>query len=260
MTKTELEKKKRQTWAEVEKDYGLHIPPKARREAEKLFFDGRCDEEDEWKEFESCLPDYIPLMEACLLSGVKRTTSQQSEGEAEVRRKYQKSFERRLHLVSFVADCTLNLNNWADGTLKPDERIKWKKICAEWNRKCPYDSMSLNVLKVEYYRGRNEKDIQREYYSRKYEEWRPAFEQLACQFGQLGRQIEESMRPLCESLYKIGKLWAKAVKTIDPSLDPSHFRVSDLLQRLVSILWEIKKQKEVKDDETDRNSTEVRYQ
>jgi hypothetical protein len=81
--------------------------------------------------------------------------------------KKRKCFERRLHLVTFISDELLSVRNWSNRTIIPRSRINWKVLNLKWNKKNPFDAMTVPVMKAEYYRARKEDGIQQEYFNRK---------------------------------------------------------------------------------------------
>lgn len=58
------------------------------------------------------------------------------------KKRYRKCFERRFYLIDFVAGRNTETN-----------RISWKRTVSDWNKAHPSDTMSLPVLKAEYYRA-----------------------------------------------------------------------------------------------------------
>ena len=93
------------------------------------------------------------VMALSTVPSIKVKSSIDGNGEKPNPKKiYRKCFERRFYLVHFTNQ------SWArdhEGSV----RFNWKRILDEWNKAHPSDTMSLSVLKVEYYRAIEENGL-----------------------------------------------------------------------------------------------------
>lgn len=167
----DFKKEKQAELRKQERQWGIHVPDSVRRLMEDMA--GAVHDDDDLEYFKSTLTDYMTLIAAVLghhMVNDKKRHSANELGEATNRKRYQRSFEKRLHLVGFVSAKVLGLENLVDWSFTPHKRIKWGQVCNKWNKEHPYDLMTPAVLKATYYRAITEADIQREYFNRRYRE------------------------------------------------------------------------------------------
>ncbi|MFC2034880.1 hypothetical protein ACFLUJ_02030 [Chloroflexota bacterium] len=82
-----------------------------------------------------------------------KPSTNRSEEQPKTKKTYHNPLQRRLHLIDFV---------WkAKGRIRA--RANWKRITIQWNKEHPYDQKTQAVLKVEYYRARNDSDVMKNY-------------------------------------------------------------------------------------------------
>jgi len=128
------------------------------------------DLETDLKDFDAFVQERLEFLRLCRESFSQGGNgnflqSLTDAGDKITKKKYRKCFERRLHLVEFVAGSVLTTVNLVFQIFTPHRRIKWQLVCDKWNKEHPYDLMTPAVLKAEYYRAIREKDIHREYFS-----------------------------------------------------------------------------------------------
>ena len=165
-----LENQKRRIWSKHERSYGQKIPYSFRNQVERM-----CTSEDTFLEdLDDSIPDYLGLIDSWRVNHSRGVNGRNHKPEPESG--YRKPFERRLHLVEFVAGEVLNMVNLALHVFSPHKRIKWGLVCEKWNKDHPYDIMTPAVLKAEYYRAIRERGIQRQYFL-KQEKWVAPFKE-----------------------------------------------------------------------------------
>lgn len=77
---------------------------------------------------------------------------------------YLRCFKRSLRIMEFVSGSALSVVNIVYREFTPHHRIKWKVVCAKWNKANPEDIMTLNGLKTEYYRAVRNEDLRQAYW------------------------------------------------------------------------------------------------
>lgn len=145
----EFKKGKKAIWSKYEKKEGLRLTQEIKDAIENL---AGCspDEETYLQDLESSISDHIRIISKTMQDGQLNSTA-----KGEPKRRYQKCFERRFYLVDFVVTWGQNM-----GT----HRIDWKRTVTEWNKAHPSDTMSLPVLKAEYYRALRERPLLQQYF------------------------------------------------------------------------------------------------
>jgi hypothetical protein len=184
----------REIWAKHEKTYGHRIMPEIRSIIENTLLQGIRDSEA-LDDLDSAIPDYLRLIDAAVNNSPNSGNSSNVHRETELvtsKKRYKKSFEKQLHLVSFVAEKFLTLSNLVHHSFTPHKRINWKLLCNEWNEKHPYDLTTLGVLKVHYYRAIADIDIRREYFLRK----ENAIHEHLIPLGEMLRELDEGLKRL----------------------------------------------------------------
>ena len=160
MRKQEFISKKNAIWKNAEKKHNCKIPEFVRTLIENKL----GDPGDEQQEYLDCLErqidDDIKIFIQGINYGNNKNGKQIDQQEVNNKQIYQKPFERRLRLVTFVSDKVLNFNDFNNQSLKPTKRINWKKINGMWNKEYPFDIMTIPVMKAEYFRARAERAIQ----------------------------------------------------------------------------------------------------
>lgn len=164
MKSSELEKRKQAIWRECEQRWHSQFSEKTRAEVEKDKLGGVYEEED-LDSLKSYLEDASPILKDVIANSHNR---QPDNDNALPRKRYPRSFEKRLHLVTFVAD------------RKQSGRIDWQHLAAEWNKEHPYDPMTPAVLKVEYHRAKGQdKVMQAEFAKRRHPQYAPQIKEFA---------------------------------------------------------------------------------
>lgn len=154
--------------------------------------DGPGDEEVALEDLESVVEQYIEV--GLLLSF---PTSRKPPRGSPPKKRYQRCFEKRLHVVEFVLFRRLSFGCLmpflADGSiipLKPLKHFDWKWEAARWNEAHPHDHLTPDSLKVKFYRAVAEEDIQREYLERRAAKVRFLAKQTS---SLLATQVEQSL-------------------------------------------------------------------
>jgi len=79
--------------------------------------------------------------------------------------------QRRLRLLSFVADRYITKSNVFERHLDFEQRIDWKRrVAPEWNDAYPHDRRSTDDLRVRYYEARREPYLRELYFDRLYQQ------------------------------------------------------------------------------------------
>jgi hypothetical protein len=228
MKEKDFERRKRAIWAKHEKTFGQPIKPVIRNFIENgLLHLGFHDSDAE--DLDSLVPDYLRLIALWVDNNLPGgNSSRQSDTWDNIpKKRYQKCFERRLHLIGFVGKEFLNLNHLVDQSFTPHKRLKWGPICDKWNKAHPYDPMTSAVLKVEFYRAIAEKDIQREYFVRK------------------EKEIADAMAPMMESLTRLTTSLQPGIEKIVESLIHSRNEFNFQIRALIDVLKAIKNKREL---------------
>jgi len=203
-------------WAE--KELGGRLPSEflsfVEEAVEEAFGEGEADFDGDPDAREEYVEIYRSKMEQCV--GVVKLSNQANRAvEAAVyfasrpsvekqapTKRYQRCFEKRLHLVDFVLKRTLNLRSRKDDTIPawyhekffpnvkgyvkgPTKRINWSVLASEWNEAHAHDLMQADTLKRDYYRAVCEADIQREYLHRQYERLMACHSELELSFNEV---------------------------------------------------------------------------
>lgn len=165
-----LDKEKKAEWRKQERQWGIYMPQPVRKVIEDIA--GPVCHYGDVEDFKGTLTDFMRLTHAVLqhMANVNKRQSANEPGEATGRKRYQRSFEKRLHLVEFVAEHELTVKSLLEETFAHHTRFNWKQICTDWNEAHPYDPMTPAVLKATYYRAIAQLDIQREYFDGRYNE------------------------------------------------------------------------------------------
>ena len=147
----ELEQRQR-AWARLQRVLKFHAPENVRRILEKRL-EGTRDIED----YEGMVEDYLDLGKLFTnsISSPKHNTPQNSS-----RKRYQRPFQKRLHLVYFIIGQQISSKKQRK---KIRKRINWETTCKAWNEAHPNDPMTPKVLKATYYRAVGEEDLQQEF-------------------------------------------------------------------------------------------------
>ncbi len=166
--KKDFEKGREAMWARWEKAQGMPLSQEFRKsfEATVDVFDG---EEDALIDLDGLIGEFFEHHAALMKAPSFR---KEPKGSTPTKR-YQRPFEKRLYLVEFVMSCHLFtvdqiVANRGRESINWRKRIDWKQISIEWNEAHPNDNMSLEVLKLNYYRAIAEEDIQRQYIERSF--------------------------------------------------------------------------------------------
>lgn len=148
-------------YRKYEREYNITFPKRFRDRFEEDLDDPECSAEIPAlvSDFDTALKERLELFE---LLGY--FSSRKKPEKPAFRKRYDLCFENRLYLVGFV----LARRPYEENSRILRKRIDWRQVCAEWKEANPHDPVSLEVLKVRYYRAIGEEDIQQEYYRRRY--------------------------------------------------------------------------------------------
>lgn len=185
MKKKEFISRKNKIWKNAALEFRIKkIPDFVRNIIENKLGDPDCEADQE--DYLECLEGQIKDDLQIFVEGMKSSQKNNYTHENNIDNNgftYRKSFERRLHLVTFVSDKYLNFNNWINESLIPTKHIKWKIINVEWNKKYPFDAMTIPVMKAEYFRARKEEIIRIEYFKRKQAELKEILKPYLAEFN-----------------------------------------------------------------------------
>jgi hypothetical protein len=162
MSKT-FEERKQATWRKWERRLNLPLSAKFRQafEADLVF----NDTEVRLKDLDDALTDFFKRVAALQYFPSPKQASHRPG------KRYQRAFQKRLHLIDFVIEEQLTLRNLWQRSFAGHKRINWGKTCNAWNEVHPYDPMTSKVLKATYYRAIAQEDIQQVYFKEKYREY-----------------------------------------------------------------------------------------
>jgi hypothetical protein len=167
------EKNKRARWVSYERKHNITVPERLRNYIESESGVGLHDEDIDLVDLEGTIASY---MRACEIYAdyVLERRKYQAENKPEdgsQKRTYRRPLEKRLYLVEFVTRKVLGFHNLIDRSFTPHRRIGWKKLAASWNKKHPYDTMTPDRLRTEFYRIIRDKSVQREFFDRQDKEF-----------------------------------------------------------------------------------------
>ena len=170
-----LEPSRQRFWAKMARRYGVHLPPPLRDQLERESGRDECNPCDR-EEVGVFLSDLNGVAEDFLAKVrhlqddqyLKRLLGSRTASKpASTGKKYQRCFEKRLHLVDFVVGRRLTEGNLVSRSLALHRRFKWRQICGQWNESHPYDQMTPDVLKATFYRAVRDHDLQEEFLARR---------------------------------------------------------------------------------------------
>lgn len=161
MTK-DFEKAKAAFWARWEKTLGISLSQDLRTYLEGNAGGGPGDEDITLNDLDGLIEEHVYVAGLLNYFSSRKKTEDSGSGK-----RYQRCFEKRLHIVSFIiGHRNPIIFEWREAFAF--ERFDWKQVCAKWNEAHPYDRMSPELLKARYYRAIAEEDIQQEYLRRRY--------------------------------------------------------------------------------------------
>ena len=169
MKKEDFEKRKAALWTKREKAQGMPLSQDF-RESFEASVEVIAGEEDIYlQDLDSLIGDFFE--HAARLT--EYFSSRKKPKGSTLKKRYQRCFEKRLYLVEFVMGRHLFevdqiIAKRGRESIDWRKRIDWKQMSVEWNEAHPNDHMSLEVLKVRYYRAIAEADIQQEYIERSF--------------------------------------------------------------------------------------------
>ena len=167
--KEDFEKDKGAIWARWEKAQGMPLSQDFREGLEATVEVIAGEEDIALQDLDGLIGDFFehaaPL--------IQYFSSRKKPKNPIPKKRYQRCFEKRLYLVEFVMwrhliEVDQMIANRGRESINWRKRINWKQMCVEWNEAHPNDHMSLEVLKVRYYRAIAEAAIQQEYIERSF--------------------------------------------------------------------------------------------
>jgi len=154
----DIEQYNKNLWKQVQTDVGVSIHPLIRGAIEELARTGTNNIEKYKRNiYAYATTQKLVEEEGCFPSPKKKIKN-------EKRQRYQRSFQKRLHLVQFVIHEQLNVKPRRKYLFHHQSPIPWEKICEAWNRDHEYDQMTKEVLKASYYRAKQDRDLYEEYF------------------------------------------------------------------------------------------------
>lgn len=159
----EIEKSAQEVWQNFEKRWGYPVAATCKVAIEEGALSGICDSQG-LEDLEGFLKDVSPL----IIDALSKNPNRQPENiTVSPRKRYKKPFERRLHLVIFVAE------------RKQGNRIDWRRLSDEWNKERPDEPMTSKGFNAEYHRAKKDKAVQQEYAKLHEKEYATLIEELA---------------------------------------------------------------------------------
>lgn len=170
MNSKDFEKQKREIWARYEGELKITVPNRLRRYIENEVNE---PDEDDLEGLECSIPSYI---RACTIYAdwVRNSTQNSPQNKLEdsnPKRVYRKPFEKRIYLVEFVVEKVLTFHNLINRSFTPHKRIGWKKLTEVWNKKHPYNIITPEWLRTEFYRIIRDASMQHEFFDRRDKEF-----------------------------------------------------------------------------------------
>jgi len=165
-------KQKRTIWARYEKEQNITVPENVRKLIENDIGDWHYKQTD-LEALEISIPSY---MEIAILYANFRCDSTHYHSitkpeDGNQKRIYRKPLEKRLYLAEFVTERVLTFHNLINRSFTPHKRIRWKRLTGLWNKKHPYDTMTPDRLRTEYYRIIRDNALQHEFFGRRDKEF-----------------------------------------------------------------------------------------
>jgi hypothetical protein len=168
MNELEFNKQKKAIWANYEKELGRPIPREIRKIVES---DITLTDHDEFlADLDADISGRLELIRYHL---DKLDNASVAAVKPKNKKTYPRPFEKRLHLVNFIA--TISLDNLERRSFTPHTRIKWKEKCQLWNKEHPHDCMTRSTLKRDFFRAIKQEDLVQEFFKRKEKEIRLLF-------------------------------------------------------------------------------------
>ena len=146
-----FEQRKR-AWARVQRQLGFYAPKNVRRSIEE-----ELERTEDMEDYEGSVGDFLRIGKLFAASSYlpKPKTPQNPP-----KKRYQRPFQKRLHLVYFVIGKQLSSKKQQN---KIRKRINWGDTCKAWNETHPNDQMTPKVLKSTFYRAVADEDLQQEF-------------------------------------------------------------------------------------------------
>jgi hypothetical protein len=166
-------------WRRQERKHGVRVAPELRRMVEERYLTGLHDSDVELEDFEQGVEGFVQQELPAIIAFVKtQAASPRAESlpvPVKLRaraRTYRKPFERRLHILGFVASSVVPFPYLLQRSLDTaGRRIGWKRLVGEWNQAHPHDPFTSETLRVAYYRASREQYLCESYFDQKFREW-----------------------------------------------------------------------------------------
>ena len=160
------EQYKKAVWQQAQREVGIPVPPLIRSAFDTS---AATDNIEKYKR------NVYAFTQAYKLEMASKLLPRPQKIQKGPRGPYQRSLNKRAHLVRFVIDKQLTYRNSNQPSYKDRPRIKWKKIRDAWNEAHPYDLMTPAILKATYYRAAKDSDVQQQCIA---SWWNDLFEEL----------------------------------------------------------------------------------
>lgn len=157
---TDWEECKQAVWQKVQSELHFYAPRKVKEQIEKNA--GAVHDEVGLEDYEGTVRDFMQVAKLCYES---HYFNSHRSNTSHPKKRYQRCFQKQLYVVDFVMSQRFPVVN---GQVRPpSKRINWKQTCEAWNRAHPNDPMSLDVLKVKFYRALASEDVKQEHFRRR---------------------------------------------------------------------------------------------
>lgn len=184
--KMDVEKAKQAIWARARKQVGWREPEDFHQYVDRSA--GEIYDAEDTQHYEGTV---LQFMEAGKLAAEHQYFPASKAPKRPREKRYNKPFERRLHIVDFIIGQQLTLRQRKKRSFHRHKQIKWKRILIAWNEAHPYDIMTLGRLQVAYRQAITQPDIQQAYFDRKDREVAAMYAKLLLE---LKPRIEEWQR------------------------------------------------------------------
>jgi len=161
-----LERRKAALWNDWECKLGQDLPQAFRDQVENMM--GGIKDDTDLQDLDASIPDYAVLA-LCLEQKTPspRETKEPRAGPNHARTitRYYRQFERRLRILSFIAERVVPFPClWDSAFDRAGLRVPWAAASSAWNKAYPDDELGAKTLKKYYKRMRREKYLCQVYF------------------------------------------------------------------------------------------------